>query len=466
MRLSRKLISFELDPSLERLWRLIGFTIDEQREETDKLESALCDTYANFISQASSQAETYRHELQSARTAFDNLKTVYGDTQFTISNAPRTSLRGSIAAVETAIQSLKTAYQERTIEFERVFERLGQLFSRLGPTDNPTFLELGSEDFSQTRLNLCYERLELLEAECSQRENYFTSLRARLSGLSEELGIEIPKQIESIFKNGLLTTESLNLVTAQLDQLEAEKENRLTRVTFLEKETKDLYELLAVDASDQLGFTHSLTSESISELEGECEFLIEEKDSRLPLVLKELTKAIQSLCDFMQLPHRERPHYRGSDHEEGVVFLRGEFEKLQLRQEAERPMIDLISEIERQRENLTFSATDAMSTGSGASRSVAGAERVRRKAREMIPQLEQKLFVLLLKYRKENGRDFVFGGVKYIEQFDLSNPPAPPRVESPGRQLLMEKIHESMCSSAGSQSAASSRTPPKRRYLS
>jgi hypothetical protein len=251
-----------------------------------------------------------------------------------------------------------------------------------------------------------------------------------------------------------------------LEQLEAEKQDRLTRLAFLEKETKDLYDLLAVDASDQIQFSHSLTNDAISELEAEYEFLIEQKESRLPLVLKELSKAVQSVCDFMQIPQRERPHYRGADCEEGVVFLRAEFEKLQLRQEAERPLIELIYEVERQRENLTFNGSETASIGSGSSSRIAGAERVRRKARGQIPQLEQKLFVALLKYRKENGRDFIFGGIKYIDQFDMANPPLPPRAQSPGRQLLLEKIHESMSSAPSAQSSAGSRTPTKRRYFS
>ena len=79
-------------------------------------------------------------------------------------------------------------------------------------------------------------------------------------------------------------------------------------------------------------------------------------------------------------------------------------------------------------------------------------ERLRKQTQSTTSKLERQLFSELVKYRKENGRDFMFGDVRYIDKLDVYNEGCQTEKKHRARDLLLQKINESL-------STTSFRTP-------
>ena len=447
----KRLIHFAVDSKLERIWKVIGFTQKERMDEMQAIEDALMETYKQQIARNGEKLEKLRQKLREEELLFEKVKKKYGDTETMLPMNSNLSIREQIEVVHEVTDNLERSYSYRVGEFKRVLKQISAIFDELGATEEERqgFTEIGDEDLSEERLNVFKQRLSSLQDELEKRKDVMESLKSELLDLTEEIEEDVPEDIERAFSD--FDNESVHTVSSAIDNYKQIRNERAEQVQYLSDEINDLYRLLAIDPSDRIDIPSAPSQKSIETLESEKEFLDEQKSIRLPAVLRELNKAITKICDYMHVPMRERPSYHGNDLEEGVRYLSEELETLKQKHIEEKPILDMIYELEKQKD-AAARTPDISSKDRKSSRRVMESERLRKQTQSTTSKLERQLFSELVKYRKENGRDFMFGDVRYIDKLDVYNEGCQTEKKHRGRDLLLQKINESL-------STTSFRTP-------
>ena len=149
--MNQRIISFKIDPSLDKLWCAMGLTQVEKAEESKKLEQALLKAYQNFIAETTSSCEDLRSELREALLEFQHVQIVFGDTSPQPILNPKTSLRDQVNEVYESIDEIKYKYQDRIQEFDEIYDILQEQYRVLRVSEeNPAeFSQVGEYDLTK-----------------------------------------------------------------------------------------------------------------------------------------------------------------------------------------------------------------------------------------------------------------------------------------------------------------------------
>lgn len=465
-----KLVSFTIDPNLDRMWRAIGLSQTDRESEVQKLEARLIECYRCFIEEVSVVFEKGRDELRRCQDEYRKKQQVFGDTDHELPINSHLPLTQQIELTKAAIDELVHAYDDRLEEFESVHEHLLELFDELGVDNRGEFAEIGSDDLSLDRLNRFHRMVKSLEKDKRKRIDLFASLKDRIEELLDELNEDVSAEVREILDTETVTNESIQLLHDTVDVLEDLRTQRLAEMDELNEEIEDLYTALAVDQSDRMEKPTRCTQDALDILKSEVEFLREQKATRLPQVIRGLSNEITRLCEVLKIPPRMRPRYTGNrdDPEEEAAFLRKQLDTLRKKQIAAQPIISLISQIETCKDIIAGKAQER-----SGSRRFLEEEREKRKAIEQLPKLEKKLLELLVEFREANGYDFEFNGVNYSKSYNEptnNNKEEPRRLErreTLGQQLLKQMMTESkaMGSEVASKKSRQRRQGMKARSL-
>lgn len=443
---TKKLITFEIDPKLNHMWKLIGITPEARESELANLEAALIETYHKFIENVDQQCEVYRSELLEAQEEFRKVQNSYGDSSFVLPIKPNLPFLEQISMTKNATEHIKQAYSSRYDKFVYVHQELNNLFDHLGIPDNERgeFKELDEMDLTESRLNRFQQQLSSLEKEYQKRQELFQSYYDSLEALKEELDEPLPDDVVQIFEEDLFDNESCQILNETLNTYHSIKDERSDEVTEMIDMIQYYYDILAIDPSDRITISHSLTQSNIDELEKEIHFLKETSVTRLPEVISSLNRSITKLCDELNVPFRQKPRLTKEITEESVVYLKSELEKLRQRQIVNEPILTLISQIEQQKDIVNSSGPP--STDRSYAKKSLEMEKQRKNAQKQIPKLEKKLYQMLVDYKNQTGQDFYFGEIKIIDTID----PSTFEVEeksisfSSSKKLLLDRMSESI----------------------
>lgn len=452
----QKLITFKIDPNLDRMWRMIGLNQTERMKEIQDIELNLYTAYQNCMAKTSERLEELRQELRETQEEFHRVQKIYSDTTSTLQVNSSLSLQEQIKETKESIKEIYIKYRPRHQEMERLFERLNDLFTRLGlsPEERGEFKEIGNEDLTEERLTRVKQRIRTLDDLIEQRENLFASLESRISTLNDELQEEMTTDIKDIITDESITDSSLQRLQEEETRLEELKRHRQEESDELIKEIQHYYLIFAVDPSDQIETQTDLSEQTLNKLRDEVEFLRENRETRIPQVLKGLTREIHNICEQLKIPLRHRPKYQGKNVEEEIIFLTEKLEELKKDQISMQPIIEVISQIENDKDILNKSS-NVNSRDRNSNRRLLEEEKAKRKAREELPRLEKKLLQYLVKFKEEHGYDFEFNGINYSRAYvserngeeEMTNRNNRSRKESSvpdiGKQLLLQKINES-----------------------
>lgn len=452
----QKLITFKIDPNLDRMWRMIGLNQTERMREIQDIELNLYQTYQNCMAKTSERLEELRQELRESQEEFHRVQKIYNDTTSQLQVNSSLSLQEQIKETKESIQEIYVKYRPRHQELERLFQRLNDLFTRLGlsPEERGEFGEIGNEDFTEERISRFKQRIQTLDDLIEQRENLFASLESRINTLNSELQEEESEDIKEILLQESISDSSLQRLQDEETRLEELKAHRREESEELIKEIQHYYLIFAVDPSDQIETQTDLSENTLNKLRDEVEFLRENRETRIPQVLKGLTREIHNICEQLKIPLRHRPKYQGKNVEEEIIFLTEKLEELKKDQISMQPIIEVISQIETDKDLLSKSS-NVSTRERGSSRRLIEEDKARRKAREELPRLEKKLLQYLVEFKEKHGYDFEFNGVNYSRAYvndqitdeDNNNRTIRNRKESSvpdiGKQLLLQKINES-----------------------
>lgn len=434
MRRERQLVTFKIEPNLERMWRAMGLTSEERDDEVRKLEDSLVSAYRDFVGDTGMIFEDLREQLRASQEEFKQTQHVFEDATVKLPSYANLSLREQIAITRRATADVESIYGPRLREFEDLHAQISELFDVLGITDRGDFEEVGQANLSSARLRQFYDRLRDLEAERQQRLALFESLRTGIERLAEELEEDVPDHINQVIDHKEITTDALRAMTTAVELLEEMKERRMKEFATLTEEVQGLYAVLAVDPSDRVQ-AKDQTLATLEVLRDEAAFLREQRTTRLPQVVQTFGTEVARLCKHLRIPMKDRPRYTGDDLEEEAQYLRQALEDLRKRQIEEQPIVSTIVQIEACRDAIAGKGTAGRRPGG----------RDKRGATEQLQKLEQKLLKMLVEFRTKNGYDFEAEGVNYRQEMEGRSqaPVEPRRKQALGKMMLMQKMSES-----------------------
>lgn len=452
----QKLITFKIDPNLDRMWKMIGLNQTERMKEIQDIELNLYTAYQNCIVKTSERLEELRQELRESQEEYRRVQKIYNDSTSALQVNSSLSLQEQIKDTKESIKELTIKYRPRRQELERLYDHLSDLFTRLGVNkeDRGEFSEIGDTDITQERLNRFKQRINTLDELIEQRENLFASLESRISTLNSELQEEMLQDIKDIISHESISDSSLQRLQEEEARLEELKSNRQEESDELIKEIQHYYLIFAVDPSDQIETQTDLSENTLNKLRDEVEFLRENRETRIPQVLKGLNREIHNICEQLKIPLRHRPKYQGKNTEEEILFLTEKLEELKKDQILMQPIIEVISQIETDKDILS-KTSNVTTRERGSSRRLIEEDKAKRKAREELPRLEKKLLQYLVEFKEKHGYDFEFNGINYSRAYmndrqaqeeslsRYSRTRQDSTVPDIGKQLLMQKINES-----------------------
>jgi hypothetical protein len=450
-----KLIAIKVDPNLDRQWRYLGLSAQEQCCEVEKLESALYSTYHSFMAMTNAFVDERRGELCEAQAAFRLTQQVYDDMAASIPQHPSDSLREQIEATRLARAELVRAHQDREQELEQLHRETTQLFDLIGveAADRGEFAEIGESDISAARVGRFKETIKRLRADRDQRISLHESLRERVVGLMKELGETPSDELQSILDRRMITNRAIQVLGKSIDALEELKAQRSAEIESLSAEIDHLYVVIAIDPADRVAKQTDRTQAVVDLLRQEVEFLREQCGIRLPQVIASATKEIAKLCDDLKIPSKMRPKFVGGDKEAEAAFLTEKLQELRRKKIQCQPILDVMSHIEKCRSSITKHQSRNHDDRRGPKKTMEE-EQAQRQAVERLPKLERKLLALLMQFRQENGYEFEFYGVNGLhllaasdladEGFAAHSHGKVRSASTVGHQILMHKIHDSL----------------------
>ncbi|KAH0787423.1 Protein regulator of cytokinesis 1 [Histomonas meleagridis] len=440
------LIKFKIDPSLISTWKAIGYSEEEQVKEIKKLNLVLNQSYQNFIKEATERKEKIKEKLSNLQDAYEQRQFAFGENL----KCPRFSgsLKHQIKQTKKAIEDLEAKYQTRIQKFNNVQIKIDKLFQKLGFTEEEKddLAYVGDTDLTKERLQRYYRRISNLKDTKDQNKKLFYSNKKHIIDICDQLNEEIPTDIQQIFENEIFSDSNISILNEALNKLEQTKEERSQQIQELIEQIQYLYVILAIDKNDQIEFPTDLSIDVIKTLKNEVSFLQDQQDSRLPQVAKALRKEIIRLCDDLRVPNRNRPKLKGNTSiEEEVVYLRKKYDELNQQRIKSQPIIELITQIERIKDTLKNKNIISKTQKISSAKQMIEEERKRRKEIEQLPKLQKKLLQLLYEFRDENGYDFEFNGVKFIDALEIDvfdDLAIQPKTTDINREMLLKKIRQ------------------------
>ena len=176
---SNKIITFQIDPNLDKIWNAIGLSQIEKAEESKKLELVLIKSYQQFISDTNYNLEDLKNELINSYNNLENIKNVFGDeTEIPIfeNNLP---IKEQIRIIKENIELINKKYQTRINKFNDLFKEINFFHEKLKIPINERgdFNLIGSKDLTNQRLIKYEEYHSKIENEINQRNKLFLSYK-------------------------------------------------------------------------------------------------------------------------------------------------------------------------------------------------------------------------------------------------------------------------------------------------
>jgi hypothetical protein len=454
-------VSFTVDANLDRTWRAIGISESERDDEVRKLADRLNGVYDAFAAEALQQLKGLHEQMNQCESEIGVIRDIYGPSLVPDLPSTRLSARVRLDALQRLKTDLLPLCKARKAQFASLQADADDLYTLLGVPENGRgeFKAVGETDLGPERLGRYKHLVASLQSQRKQRLSLFQALKGQIGVLSNELEESVSGEVQTVISGTVLTTPALDRLKRAVDDFEALKAERSAEIAKLAEELDDLYSLFDVDDDQRFHLWLKLSEAAITAMRDEIAVLTDEKEAKLPLLIRTAKREVARLCGQLRIPLREAARFDGGTPEEEARFLQRQVQELRAKKVEMQPILQLISQIGSYRDLIDGKVNQAPGCGGGSPKRVDEAERAKRLATRSLPNLERRLLTLLDEFKRRNDRDFEFGGVNYSELFTRSpsvgraRSPEPPisarsrRVSAP-RQLLLDRMDRSLNVSA------------------
>lgn len=431
-----KTITFIINPTLNDIWTRLGYRDPDIAIETNKLDIALTKTYLEFMADAAGKFDETIHKIHDHKKEFQRVKKLYGDKNSKLEVSDHLSLIDQERLTNREIEKLHNKYAPRLEVLKKLCQKCRKHFDKLGIEEEARgdYNELGNTDYTQERVEGFKKMLNSLKREESNRVNIFNSCEKSIRSISEELNEPLSQEIDFVLTNKLYDNDSISALTQASEDLTALKIKRYQEYDELVGKVQHLYSVLMIQPEDQLKLPEkpTPTSEILNQLRKELDSLEKAKDENREALIAKFQEEIDQLCDEMRVPEKLRPKYVGFNLDDKLDFMEREASSMRERRAKTQPIIEVLSAIEEVKSRLP---AEVFEQKEEEDEEDDDKKKYRKKYpnishqldskvldqhvqmqidTELLP-LEKKLLDLLLQFRKENGYDFQFEGVTYID---------------------------------------------------
>lgn len=409
-----KTITFVIDPTLRDIWTRCGYRDPEMAIETNRLDIALTKTYLEFMAEAAGKFDELIHKIHDHKKEFQRLKKVYGDTTSKLEVSDHLTLLEQENLTNREIEKLHKKYAPRVELLQKLYWKCKKHFDKLGIEDDARgdYKELGNTDYSQERVDGFKDMLASLKREESNRFNIYKSCEKSIRSISQEIDEPLSDQVVFVLANELVDTDSIKVLTEASEDLMALKIQRYQEYDDLVAKVQRSYSVLLIPPEDQVKISNTPTRGAISTLRAEWKRLQDYQNENRDLLIDKFQDEIDHICDEMRVPIKLRPKYIGNNQDEKLDFLETTLQSLRERLAKTQPIIELLTQIEEIKEMVIPKTTDSQNPN--ISQQLID-HQIQQKIDTEIRPLEKQLLALLIEFRKDNGFDFQFEGVTYID---------------------------------------------------
>ena len=237
---------------------------------------------------------------------------------------------------------------------------------------------------------------------------------SRIRKILTEIEEEISPTIDQLLKAKSVNTVSYTSVLDYYEDLSSLRDERAKRVSVLALEITHCWDLLKVQEDERKQFidSHSkLSTSNIKELEDKSNELHSEIESNITEMLEEIRKEICDICKFLHFTDEQIEQQLVEQEDEKTTFYDFEKKLIELKKlsSSSQSLIQMI----QQREDIInqYKSIDE-------SKSDPSKEKIKRRYKTVLPRLEKKLLIELIKFKEVHSFPSTWDGNNYEDELN------------------------------------------------
>lgn len=420
--------SRSFDPQLTTIWDTLGLSYEEKIEASEKYDALIEQAHIDFYNSTLEMRDRKIQEYNDLKAQYVGNLQALCLTDFKVKKLIQMdegeTWNDKINAIKTYYKQYENKYNTRYAVFADLHEQISSLFDQIGyeAEDRGEFANIEDGNLSKDREARYKERISQLEEEVNERLETLNTLTNQINSVSKEIGETISEQTASIFETKNISNKSFNYLTDILEELMTTKEERLKVISLLAVEIAQLWDLLDVDQDVRDKFIKNHNNFElwcIEDCQREQEKLKQQLEDRMPEIIQKLKITLSSLCEQLHYTLSQKRNVFSmiddpKDDYETYQKYDNQINNLRSRLVLAQPIISFIE----QREEIKKDYNNRNENYQGAK-----LDKIVRRYKTVLPQVEKKLKINLLRYKSTTKEEFLWNGkpiLKELENIELT----------------------------------------------
>lgn len=414
------LLNEEDHTHLDELWDQLNYSDEQKKSERNRLDTLLKEETRKVLENEFKKKQELLNQLQETRSNYCKMLKALARPQEEIENANRLGQNGTLLEriddLKSACDAFLPTYIVRVKLFNDFWNRVTYLFDKMGiiESERDGFSEFDNDNLSPENEQRYKDQIQLLEKEYKERLRAIEGLNEKIRNLARDIGETISPIVDAILKSKQVTAVSYNTAIEYCQDLESIKQNRAKEMSLLALEITHCWDLLNVPNNQRKEFiaSHStLSQENIQAFESQLNELHNQIESNLPELLEQVRQDIVALCKSMQYTEQQinEQLVELNTEKETFYFLEKSLLELKKLNASSQPIIQMIKQREEiidQYQSINKKKPDQ------------AADKIKRRYKTILPRIEKKLGIELVKYEEIHSRPFTWNGENMLEKLE------------------------------------------------
>lgn len=426
--------------SILQTWNDIGYSQNEQELQQEELNEIIINAIKTYEIKLQETYNSMNEKSNSILESFIQLMKAFGKSDKEIESELSTitddlKIKQKYEIMNAKFTDFKNANQHIFDKFDQLYSECQKMFDRLEikAEERGEFGVVCNTDYTNERLVRFEEKFNSLKSEIGNREKVIQSFALESTDISNALEISIPQNLLELYQSKAITNEALETAEAFQKELLLKKETRekelATKLATLHK----LWNIFHLPQSERNAFISSFTTIGDKVVQAYDEQILrlkEQREEKLPEIVEQQKEDIQKLERDLNLIDSQIEIIETEGKDLNLVYdlLDQRFEALSSEYNDVKPIIESIQqreelikendEIDENARKLEAKQKKKKTQVVVDQKKVAKDEQAKRRIKSLLPRIEKKLLVLLIKYQTQKGREYLWGGEEYIHNLD------------------------------------------------
>lgn len=405
---------------LDDLWDQLNLTPEQKQRERNKLQNRIKQETETIIAKEFNLKNELLNEISDIKEKQVKFLKALGKSQKEIDEVNKLGIRGTIIQrlneVKSSYDQILPLYIVRVKLLSDLWNRINNYFDKIGydASNREEFANFDNNDLSPDKEKIYNQKLNSLEEEYEERVKSIEDLESRIRNISAETKEEISPTIDQLLKSKSVNTVSYTTILDYYEDFSSLRDERAKHVSVLALEITHCWELLKVPEEERKKFIEShseLSIPNIKELEDKSIELHSQIESNITEMLEEIRKEILDVCQFLHFTQEQIDEQLVDQEDEKTTFYSFEKKLIELKKlsSSSQSIIQMI----QQREDLIqqYKSIDE-------SKNDPSNEKIKRRYKTVLPRLEKKLLIELIKFKEIHSSPFTWDGKIYEDELN------------------------------------------------